>query len=61
MFHVFVKEHNHKDMPDVDEFLAMCKEFLAELNRYGTGHMYKIGFVTGARRWSAPTCRQSTG
>ena len=35
MFRDFVKEHNPKDMLDVDEFLAMRKEVLAELSKDG--------------------------
>ena len=35
MFRDFVKEHNPRDMLDVDEFLAMRKEVLAELSKDG--------------------------
>ena len=41
MFRDFVKEHNPKDMLDVDEFLAMRKEVLAELSKDGGGEKKK--------------------
>ena len=54
MFRDFVKEHNPKDMLDVDEFLAMRKEVLAELSKDGEKKA-SVNYLTGTFNFGIST------